>query len=111
MGAGSSVVLYTDGLVERPGVVIDDGIALLAEVVDGVGTDPEALCDHLLATLVPDGNAADDVALLALRNVPMTDTIRSEFEAAPEALAVDARAAAALAAVRRGRAIRRPPRS
>ena len=87
MGAGSSVVLYTDGLVERPGVVIDDGIALLAEVVDGVGTDPEALCDHLLATLVPDGNAADDVALLALRNVPMTDTIRSDFDAAPEALA------------------------
>ena len=87
LSAGSSVVLYTDGLVERPGEVIDDGIAQLAEVVDGVGTDPEALCDHLLATLVPDGNASDDVALLALRNVPMTNRIRSEFEAAPEALA------------------------
>ena len=81
------MVLYTDGLIERPGIVIDDGIALLAAVVDGVGPDPEALCDHLLATLVPDGNASDDVALLALRNVPMTDRIRSEFEAAPEALA------------------------
>ena len=81
------MVLYTDGLVERPGTVIDEGIARLAEAVDGVGTDPEALCDHLLATLVPDGNASDDVALLALRNVPMTNRIRSEFEAAPEALA------------------------
>ena len=36
---------------------------------------------------MPDGSASDDVALLALRNVPMTDRIRSEFEAAPEALA------------------------
>ena len=87
LSAGSSVVLYTDGLVERPGEVIDDGIAQLAEVVDGVGTDPETLCDHLLATLVPDGNASDDVALLALRNVPMTDRILNEFDAAPEALA------------------------
>ena len=24
---GSSVVLYTDGLIERPGVIIDDGMA------------------------------------------------------------------------------------
>ncbi len=87
MSPGSSVVLFTDGLIERPGIVIDDGIALLAAVVEGIGPDPEAICDHLLATLVPDGNASDDVALLALRNVPMTDRIRSEFEAAPEALA------------------------
>ena len=87
MPAGSSVVLYTDGLIERPGVVIDDGMALLAQVVDGVGPEPELLCDHVLATLVPDGNASDDVALLALRNVPMTNRIHNEFEAAPEALA------------------------
>ncbi len=86
LSPGSSVVLYTDGLVERPGAVIDHGMALLRQVVDGVGPDPEALCDHLLATLVPGGGASDDVAILALRNVPMTDRIRNEFEAAPEAL-------------------------
>jgi anti-sigma regulatory factor (Ser/Thr protein kinase) len=86
MGPGSSVVLYTDGLIERPGTVIDDGIRLLGEAVDGIGPDPEALCDHLLATLVPGGAAADDVALLALRNVPMTARIASEFEPIPESL-------------------------
>jgi PAS domain S-box-containing protein len=86
MSAGSSVVLYTDGLVERPGTVIDEGIARLADAVDGVGPDPEALCDHLLATLVPDGGAGDDVALLALRNVPMTNRIANEFEPIPESL-------------------------
>ena len=87
MRAGSSVVLYTDGLIERPGVVIDDGMALLAQAMRGSGPDLERLCDHVLATLVPDGDASDDVALLALRNVPMSDRIHSEFEAAPEALA------------------------
>ncbi len=86
MSAGSSVVLYTDGLIERPGTVIDDGITRLADAVDGIGPDPEALCDHLLATLVPGGAAADDVALLALRNVPMTASIVSEFEPIPESL-------------------------
>ncbi|HEU0023057.1 MAG TPA: SpoIIE family protein phosphatase [Thermoleophilaceae bacterium] len=86
MGSGSAVVLYTDGLIERPGTIIDEGMERLAQVIDGVGPDPEALCDHLLARLVPGGGAADDVALLALRNVPMTDRIHSEFAAAPEAL-------------------------
>jgi PAS domain S-box-containing protein len=86
MEAGASVVLFTDGLVERPGTVIDEGIDRLAAAVDGLGPDPEALCDHLLATLVPDGGASDDVALLAVRNVPMTDQIDSRFDPVPEAL-------------------------
>jgi PAS domain S-box-containing protein len=84
---GSSVVLYTDGLVERPGVIIDEGMSMLARVVNGAGSDPEALCDHLLASLVPDGGAPDDVALLALRNEPMTDRFRIEFVSEPESLA------------------------
>jgi anti-sigma regulatory factor (Ser/Thr protein kinase) len=86
MEAGASVVLFTDGLVERPGTVIDEGIDGLAAAVDGLGSDPEALCDHLLATLVPDGGASDDVALLAVRNVPMTGRIESRFDPIPEAL-------------------------
>lgn len=33
-GAGSSLVLYTDGLVERPGDTIDHGMALVAEALE-----------------------------------------------------------------------------
>jgi anti-sigma regulatory factor (Ser/Thr protein kinase) len=66
--------------------VIDEGMSRLAGVIDGMGSDPEALCDHLLATLVPDGGAADDVALLALRTVPMTDRFATEFAPQPESL-------------------------
>ena len=49
--------------------------------------DPDGLCDHLLATLVPAGGATDDVALLTLRNLPVPDHFSAEFPAEPESLA------------------------
>ena len=85
MEPGSSIVLFTDGLVERPGELIDDGMAKLAARVGEAPDDPEAVCDHLLETLVPRG-ATDDVAILMLRNLPVTDRFRAEFETEPEAL-------------------------
>ena len=54
LGPGSTLVLYTDGLVEVPGAHIDDGMARLAEQVREAPEEPKALCDHLLATLVPE---------------------------------------------------------
>jgi PAS domain S-box-containing protein len=88
MEPGSSVLLYTDGLVERPGEHIDDGLAeLAARVREAPADDPQALLDHLVETLVPAGGAADDVALLTLRNLPVPDHFSAEFPAAPESLA------------------------
>jgi PAS domain S-box-containing protein len=87
MDPGDTVVLYTDGLVERPGEHIDDGMGRLVTVLQEAPTEPEQLCDYLLRELVPDGGAADDVALLTLRTIPMTDRFRVEFPTAPEALA------------------------
>jgi PAS domain S-box-containing protein len=84
---GGTVVLYTDGLVERPGDHIDNGLARLAGAVREAPAEPEHLCDHLLHTLVPEGAAQDDVALLALQNVPMADRFSAEFPTEPHALA------------------------
>jgi anti-sigma regulatory factor (Ser/Thr protein kinase) len=85
--SGGTMVLYTDGLVERPGRNIDDGLSMLAEALRGPPGGPDELCDHLLHTLVPEGAAPDDVALLALSNVPMADRFSAEFPTQPEALA------------------------
>jgi PAS domain S-box-containing protein len=87
MAPGSTLVLYTDGLVEVPGAHIDDGMSRLAEQVRQGPEDPEALCKYLLKRLIPKGGASDDVALLTLRNVPIGDDFRFDFQTAPEALA------------------------
>lgn len=63
---GSTLLLYTDGLVERRDQVFDDGVDLLAAALGELRDRPVGeLCDALLARLVPDG-AEDDVALLAV---------------------------------------------
>jgi PAS domain S-box-containing protein len=87
MAPGATVVLYTDGLVERPGESIDRGLGRLAEAVRGAPVEPKELCDHVLRELVPAGGTPDDIALLTLRTVPMTDRFAVEFPATPEALA------------------------
>jgi serine phosphatase RsbU (regulator of sigma subunit)/anti-sigma regulatory factor (Ser/Thr protein kinase) len=87
LAPGSSVLLYTDGLVERPGEHIDTGLAALAAVVLDAPQDPDGLLDHILQTLVPAGGAADDVALLTLHNLPVPDRFSLEFAAEPESLA------------------------
>ncbi len=83
---GAVVLLYTDGLVERPGSVIDAGLEALARAVDAAPRGTEALCDHLLRELSPEGGAADDVALLAFCNEPVRDRFEVELPAQPESL-------------------------
>jgi Stage II sporulation protein E (SpoIIE)/GAF domain len=63
---GSTLVLYTDGLVESPGADIRTGIARLASTLATLTTLPVAeACDTLLATLAP--SPADDIAILMAR--------------------------------------------
>jgi PAS domain S-box-containing protein len=84
---GATVVLYTDGLVERPGEHLDEGLERLARIVNDPPADPQELCDLVLRELVPDGGAPDDVALLTLHTIPMADTFSVELPTQPEALA------------------------
>jgi serine phosphatase RsbU (regulator of sigma subunit) len=63
---GAAVVLYTDGLVERRGEDLDLGLELLRRTVTPM--DPEALCTRIMAAMVGDKPATDDVALVVLRH-------------------------------------------
>ncbi|MDX6645480.1 MAG: hypothetical protein QOK40_1207 [Miltoncostaeaceae bacterium] len=68
---GATLLLYTDGLVERRRESLDVGFARLAEAVAGAaGRGPEEVCDHVVASLVGAAPSGDDVALLVLRRVP-----------------------------------------
>jgi serine phosphatase RsbU (regulator of sigma subunit) len=61
--AGDRLVMYTDGLVERPGEIIDDSLARLVELAEGVpGLAP--LRRHLVDRLIGSTPLRDDVALL-----------------------------------------------
>jgi serine phosphatase RsbU (regulator of sigma subunit) len=63
---GATVVLYTDGLIERRGVPLDAGLHWLAGVLAGAaGLSVQELCDVLLSGLA--GAVEDDVALLVVR--------------------------------------------
>jgi serine phosphatase RsbU (regulator of sigma subunit) len=65
---GSTLVLYTDGLVERRREDIDTGLArLAASLARHRGAAPEPLADALLAELLPPGGATDDTALVVVR--------------------------------------------
>lgn len=67
---GDTLLLYTDGLVERRDSDLDRGLARLRQALTGSGDSPlETLCDDLLARLVP-AERDDDVALIAVRVHP-----------------------------------------
>jgi anti-sigma regulatory factor (Ser/Thr protein kinase) len=69
----STLLLYTDGLVERRDMWLDEGLErLTVEAAAAAGCEPQELLDRLLAALVPKGGGSDDVALLALQLTPMS---------------------------------------
>ncbi|WP_146067925.1 SpoIIE family protein phosphatase [Streptomyces sp. Ru72] len=80
LSPGSTLVLYTDGLVERPGTDIDAQIDVLAHTLGtslkGAPADPEILDEaaaRLIETLIPDTAAHDDDVTLLLIGVPEPD--------------------------------------
>ncbi|WP_369193261.1 SpoIIE family protein phosphatase [Streptomyces djakartensis] len=63
---GSTLLLYTDGLIEVPGSDLDTGLARLRRHALALAHEPlDTLCDRLPARMPP--GSTDDVDLLALR--------------------------------------------
>jgi CheY-like chemotaxis protein len=64
---GGTLVLYTDGLIERRDADIDVGLAALAACAQQVESSLDAFCQRLLVRLAGAGEQADDIAVVAVR--------------------------------------------
>ncbi|MBW1604124.1 serine/threonine-protein phosphatase [Streptomyces sp. JJ66] len=75
LAPGETLLLYSDGLVQRTGEPADRAFARVhaaaQSAAPSVRDDPEALTDHVLHTVLPDGladlDSEEDVVLLAAR--------------------------------------------
>jgi PAS domain S-box-containing protein len=86
---GSTLLLYTDGLVERRGVPLEDSLDVLAKAASEAEDDLEKLCDGVLAAVLPKLQPTDDVALLAVRpSAVSAEALRLSLPAEPESLAL-----------------------
>lgn len=64
---GSTVLFYTDGLIERRGVPLGDGIDRLAQAFGSATGGLDAVADAVLAEMLRDSAREDDTCLLMFR--------------------------------------------
>ncbi|MGZ4671765.1 MAG: SpoIIE family protein phosphatase [Ilumatobacteraceae bacterium] len=66
--SGDLAIMYTDGLIERRGETIDDGLKRLLHAIEGARhMPPQEMCDSLLEELTQGNEPDDDIALLVIR--------------------------------------------
>jgi anti-anti-sigma factor len=69
---GATLLLYTDGLAERRGEPLDEGLARVRDVAARHATaDPGRLTTWLLDDVLADTDQPDDVAVIAARVLPV----------------------------------------
>ena len=67
---GETLLLFTDGLIERRRESISVGLDRLGDALAGAPDEVEAICDHVLAQTISEQGSHDDVAILAVRLLP-----------------------------------------
>ncbi|KAA6210762.1 SpoIIE family protein phosphatase [Streptomyces filamentosus] len=87
---GQTLMLYTDGLVEKPGADLDEGLEWLSSLVRRGPSDLQDLADHL-CDVVAERGGEDDVAILLLRRLGVPAPTGGRFrqhvaQSDPEAL-------------------------
>lgn len=85
LGGDALLCLYTDGLVERRGEALDQGISRLrSSLIPG---DPDDVCGSVMAALVGRGEPKDDIALLVVKRETVEEHNVLVVPAEPSALA------------------------
>ncbi|WP_067689680.1 SpoIIE family protein phosphatase [Nocardia jejuensis] len=86
LAPGSTLVLFTDGLVEQRGVDIAERFVELGDELTGAaGQLPREVADSVLSRLRPEGGYDDDVAMVVYRQPP--GALRLDVPAQPAQLA------------------------
>ena len=86
LAPGGTLVLYTDGLIERRGEGLDLGMHRLAAELEQHAFDgPDAIADQLMSSQQPPGGYEDDIAIVLYRRPP--HPLRLELPVDPQLLA------------------------
>jgi PAS domain S-box-containing protein len=73
---GATLMLYTDGLVERRNQPLDIGIeAAAVTIAERAQEHPDLVADHVMAVMTPAAGYDDDVAVLIYRHPPEPLTV------------------------------------
>jgi serine phosphatase RsbU (regulator of sigma subunit)/anti-sigma regulatory factor (Ser/Thr protein kinase) len=82
---GSRLLLYTDGLVERRGEPIDEGLRRLATAAAHVAehSTHASFADSVYHALLDESALEDDVALLVVESLPLGDALELTLAARP----------------------------
>lgn len=72
---GETLVLYTDGLIERPGTPLDLSVDRLVEILSETHS-AESACELAVERLVPPEGLRDDVAIVAVENGGVPDQLQ-----------------------------------
>lgn len=86
LAEGETLVLYTDGLVERRTAGIDEGLTRLAEAARRRPLGDPHLADEICDALVGGDTQEDDVCVLTLCRIPSETMFSHAFPASPAEL-------------------------
>jgi anti-sigma regulatory factor (Ser/Thr protein kinase) len=86
LSPGETLLLYTDGLIERRGHPLADGEAALVDVATSSPDEPELKCAAITSELTEGVSIADDIAVLAVQAVGLRDLLDVKVSAEPEQL-------------------------
>ena len=83
---GDALLLFTDGVIERPGEPLDTGLARLRDAGRDLYTIPGSLCQPIVDVMLPHGATRDDAAILVARSQPLSNPLLLSFPAEVEAI-------------------------